>query len=200
DIKALNIFIGTNQILKIGDLGVAKLLPTKHTLSTTLVGTPYYLSPEHCKGENYDSRADIWALGVVLHELLLLEKPFEAKNQAALALKIIHSEPRKIGDQYSSDLSKIHQLLLIKDANLRPSITNIMSNQIIKKQIQKYFVVDKTDKNGNMILNQNMGLSGNVNMNATTQSRQKKDKASVVNEFEKHNQTRIDKLKDRTKE
>lgn len=55
----------------------------------TIVGTPYYLSPELCSDQPYGDKSDIWALGVVLYECCTLQMPFEASNQCALILKII---------------------------------------------------------------------------------------------------------------
>ena len=55
--------------MKIGDLGVAKLLETSTAFAQTIVGTPYYLSPELCKDMPYRDRSDCWALGVMLYEV-----------------------------------------------------------------------------------------------------------------------------------
>lgn len=46
----------------------------------TQLGTPYYLSPEVARGNNYDSKVDIWMLGCFLYELCTLNKPFEGKT------------------------------------------------------------------------------------------------------------------------
>ena len=55
--------------VKIGDLGVAKLLETSTAFAMTIVGTPYYLSPELCADQPYRDKSDVWALGVVLYEV-----------------------------------------------------------------------------------------------------------------------------------
>ena len=56
-------------LVKIGDLGVAKLLDTSTAFAQTIVGTPYYLSPELCADQPYRDKSDCWALGVLLHEV-----------------------------------------------------------------------------------------------------------------------------------
>lgn len=61
DLKTTNLFLDQSGKLKIGDLGVAKELKTNHT--TTIVGTPYYLSPELCEEKPYNNKSDIWSLG-----------------------------------------------------------------------------------------------------------------------------------------
>ena len=67
---------------------MARLLGASTEFASTLVGTPYYLSPELCENAPYNEKADVWALGVVLYELLALRHPFEARNQAALVLTL----------------------------------------------------------------------------------------------------------------
>ena len=79
DMKPGNIFFKDNKI-KIGDLGVAKILDNIENFATSKVGTPYYLSPEVCEDRPYNNKSDIWSLGCILYELCTLKHPFEAKN------------------------------------------------------------------------------------------------------------------------
>lgn len=80
DLKTLNIFLTKDNKIKIGDLGVAKILEDFDNFVTSKVGTPYYLSPEVCEDRPYNSKSDIWSLGCILYELCTLCHPFEAKN------------------------------------------------------------------------------------------------------------------------
>lgn len=91
DIKTLNIFMNKNEEIKIGDLGVAKML-TSNEFAQTMVGTPFYLSPELCEEKPYNEKSDIWAMGCLLYELCTFRHPFEAQNQASLILKIIRGK------------------------------------------------------------------------------------------------------------
>lgn len=75
DIKSLNIFAGTGTnghkyTFMIGDMGVSKKLNSTTFMSKTLVGSPYYLSPEICSADKYNMKSDIWALGVTFYEML----------------------------------------------------------------------------------------------------------------------------------
>ena len=56
-------------IFRLGDLGVAKVMNEKVNFANTMVGTPYYLSPEMCEEKPYNEKSDIWALGCVLYEM-----------------------------------------------------------------------------------------------------------------------------------
>ena len=89
DVKSENIFLDAKGDAKIGDLGVAKTLKNTMDLGRTLVGTPFYLSPELCDRQPYDKKSDVWSLGVVLYEMVTGKPPFRATNQRELFVKIL---------------------------------------------------------------------------------------------------------------
>ena len=86
----------------------------------TMVGTPYYLSPEMCEERPYNEKSDIWALGCVLYELCTFKYPFEATNQGALVLKIIRGKYNPIPNTYSQELKEIVDMCLCRDYKKRP--------------------------------------------------------------------------------
>jgi len=67
DLKCANVFLNKNGDTKLGDLNVSKI--AKMGLVYTQTGTPYYASPEVWQDKPYDSKSDIWSLGVVLYEM-----------------------------------------------------------------------------------------------------------------------------------
>ena len=79
--------------VKLGDMGLSRVLGASSAQARTLVGTPLYFSPELCEEEAYDARSDVWALGCLVYHLMALRPPFEAQNQLALAKKIVAEEP-----------------------------------------------------------------------------------------------------------
>ncbi|EOD15065.1 hypothetical protein EMIHUDRAFT_44037, partial [Emiliania huxleyi CCMP1516] len=82
DLKTANVFL-TDEAepnVKLGDFGVSRLFSTETHLAETMCGTPYYLSPELVRGLPYSQPSDVWALGVILFELLTLKRPFSAPN------------------------------------------------------------------------------------------------------------------------
>ena len=133
DLKSSNLFL-KNGVLKIGDLGVSKLLDSSTQLATTMVGTPYYLSPELCENARYDAKSDIWALGVVGYELLALAYPFTANNQAALILRILRGGYAPLPEnRYSVGLRGVVDACLQPQPALRPTAAQILELPAAKR-------------------------------------------------------------------
>jgi len=131
DLKTQNIFLNKDLNIKIGDLGIAKILEgTNH--ANTLIGTPFYLSPEICEEKPYNEKSDVWALGCILYELITFKHPYNASNQAALLLKIVNGNYENINSniKISNDLKSIIDLLLEKNYVKRPSMIELINNKI----------------------------------------------------------------------
>jgi NIMA (never in mitosis gene a)-related kinase len=134
DIKSMNVFLADKDSVRIGDLGVAKVLTSTAAYAHTMVGTPYYLSPELCEERPYNAKSDVWALGCVLYELCTLKPPFDALNQGALILKIIRGKFTPVGDAYSEELRDLVNACLAKDTRKRPSVKQILLRPGIKEK------------------------------------------------------------------
>lgn len=128
----------TNDLrIKIGDLGVARELNQTHHMAHTIVGTPYYLSPELCEEKPYNNKSDIWSLGCVLYEMCTFQHPFEAQNQGALILKILRGKYNKIPASYSLSLIEMVDTLLTKDYRQRPDIEDILRHPSMVERMRK---------------------------------------------------------------
>ena len=76
DIKSQNIFMTKSGLVKLGDFGIARVLSSTAEMAATVVGTPYYLSPEIVQSNTYGFKTDIWSIGVLLYEMCALRPPF----------------------------------------------------------------------------------------------------------------------------
>jgi len=142
DLKALNIFLTKDLDIKIGDFGVAKIL-TQTGFAKTVIGTPYYLSPELCDELPYNDKSDVWALGCILYELCTYEHPFNAKCQASLVLKIIQSTPQPISKIYNENLQKLINLILDKNHLTRPSCNDILKISYVVEKAKQLGLYEK---------------------------------------------------------
>src|SRR5579864_2022131 len=70
DVKPANIVVTRDGVVKVVDFGIARLGPTSNTQTGMLLGTLAYMSPEQVRGQHFDARSDVWAMGVVLYELI----------------------------------------------------------------------------------------------------------------------------------
>lgn len=115
DIKPANIMLIDDLQIKIMDFGIAQL-SSKETLVKTqpglVLGTPYYMSPEHLSGEPMSRQSDIFSLGVFSYELLTGGKPFKAETLVALIKTITNDDPRPLSQINSMIPNKVEQIVL----------------------------------------------------------------------------------------
>jgi serine/threonine protein kinase len=124
DVKPSNILIAENGEPMLSDFGVAKLIEAEETLDLTGaslgLGTPEYMAPEYMTSKNPDQRVDIYALGIVLYELVTGRKPYQADTPLAVLYKQA-SEPLQRPSQLKPDLSKAVEEVILKALAKNPA-------------------------------------------------------------------------------
>src|SRR5512134_2234264 len=118
DIKPANIMIAKGTDVKIADFGAAYLRKTQ-AVQTAIMGSPYYLSPEQIAGRELTHHSDMYALGVVLYELLTGQHPLRAENLQALLKKILELEPLP-PSEVRKDLPKALDAVVMRALKKKP--------------------------------------------------------------------------------
>ncbi|NXK04327.1 NEK11 kinase, partial [Herpetotheres cachinnans] len=135
DLKSKNIFL-KNDLLKIGDFGVSRLLMGSCDLATTFTGTPYYMSPEALKHQGYNTKSDIWSLGCILYEMCCMNHAFTGHNFLSVVLKIVEGDTPSLPDRYPSKLNAVLCSMLNKNPSLRPAAAEILKIPYIDEQLK----------------------------------------------------------------
>ena len=93
DIKPANVMLLQGDRVKITDFGIAHMSTNSGTLAGTVLGSPRYMAPEQVVGKTVDGRSDLFALGVVLYEMLTGESPFDGDNINTTMYRIVNEAP-----------------------------------------------------------------------------------------------------------
>lgn len=130
DLKCANIFLTEDNNIKIGDMGIIKVL-NKSKFTNTNIGTPYYMSPEVYNNKKYSFKTDIWSIGVVLYELMTFKLPYDAINLKQLKHRVISSNwylDSKYRSRFSKPLIDLLGHILEHDENKRYTIYDILTH------------------------------------------------------------------------
>lgn len=101
DIKPQNVFLCGKTFVKLGDLGVSRKLGEDESFSSTMTGTPFFMSPEQIQFLAYSFPTDIWSLGCVLYNIITLKKPFVGQSATSVSKAILSGVYDPIEKKYS---------------------------------------------------------------------------------------------------
>lgn len=132
DIKPHNILMMPDGHVKVTDFGIARAVSSSTmTYSGSVMGSVHYFSPEQAKGTVITTKSDVYALGVVLYEMLTGQLPFNGETSVSIALKHLQDEPvpiRQLNPSIPPVLEAIVQKAMSKDPADRPSSTELYAD------------------------------------------------------------------------
>ncbi len=127
DIKPSNILLDARNNVKVADFGLAKPVDIDTAVSLTseaILGTPYYMAPEQARGRKVDFRADIYALGIVLYEMLTGHRPFAGQTPMDVIEQHLHTEVpdvRTLRPELPAEVAHLIRWMTAKDPEQRPA-------------------------------------------------------------------------------
>jgi serine/threonine protein kinase len=143
DVKPQNVLLTGSGEAKVADFGIARALEaTTMTRTGSILGTPQYLSPEQALGQPANPQSDLYALGVVLYEMLTGELPFDAETPIGIAMKHISGElrpPRELNPEVPEQLNDITVKLLAREPEERYSNASALIEDL--QQVSKGFAI-----------------------------------------------------------
>jgi serine/threonine-protein kinase len=133
DLKPGNLILLSDGTVKLLDFGLARAWNLAETESLTMRGTPAYMAPEQVSNTGFDPRTDLWALGVVLYEMLTGFQPFRGQSEISVAHAIVHdapAPPRRLRADLPVPVQELVLALLEKQPERRPPSAALVADQL----------------------------------------------------------------------
>jgi serine/threonine-protein kinase len=126
DVKPANILLTQDMRVKVTDFGVARMDLSDLTQTRTVLGTLSYMSPEQCRGDPVDGRADLFSVACILHELVLNGRPFPGRGEGEVINRLLNEPPAGLGDP-----------------NLSPALRDVIARGLAKLPGERFATADE---------------------------------------------------------